>query len=296
MAMKRCPICGEKYSDTYRDCPFCEEEDAYLDGEEIRRMPHRGKRSSRSRQFNIITPTLIVLILIMAALLIYLLFGDKLGGKDKKPEDPTPPVESEMPEEPVGSDTQGGTDEGTMPEEVTPIPTVMTYDMAMAMPDGLSLSTTDFTIRAAENHTVSVSGGNGSYSWISQDEGIASVDATGKVIGISKGTINVVVTDGAKKAVCIVRVKDGSGSATTTPEPSTGGSLKAGAAQVVNAGNGVFVRPDPSTSNEPLATLSNGANVKVVEHASGDWYKISFADVGGRETVGYMKKDFLQNK
>ena len=28
MTMKRCQICGEKYSDTYRDCPFCEEEAA----------------------------------------------------------------------------------------------------------------------------------------------------------------------------------------------------------------------------------------------------------------------------
>ena len=37
MALKRCPICGEKYSDTYRDCPFCEEEDALQDGVEIRR-------------------------------------------------------------------------------------------------------------------------------------------------------------------------------------------------------------------------------------------------------------------
>ena len=35
MAMKRCPVCGERYSDTYKDCPFCEEEEAYLDGEEI---------------------------------------------------------------------------------------------------------------------------------------------------------------------------------------------------------------------------------------------------------------------
>ena len=37
MAMIHCPKCGEKYSDTYRECPFCEEEEALLDGEEIRR-------------------------------------------------------------------------------------------------------------------------------------------------------------------------------------------------------------------------------------------------------------------
>ena len=63
MAMKRCPVCGEKYSDTYRDCPFCEEEEALREGGKLR----RGRRAApRSRQFSLITPTLIVLILIMA--------------------------------------------------------------------------------------------------------------------------------------------------------------------------------------------------------------------------------------
>ena len=65
MAMKRCPVCGEKYSDTYRDCPFCEEEEALREGEKLRRS-RGGHRASRTRQFSLITPTLIVLILIMA--------------------------------------------------------------------------------------------------------------------------------------------------------------------------------------------------------------------------------------
>ena len=43
MAMKRCPICGEKYSDTYKSCPFCEEEEALQSGAQIRRTaPGRG--------------------------------------------------------------------------------------------------------------------------------------------------------------------------------------------------------------------------------------------------------------
>ena len=73
MAMKRCPVCGEKYSETYRDCPFCEEDEALMDGEEIRRAPRRGRRTAHGRQFSLITPTLIILILIMAGLLVYLL-------------------------------------------------------------------------------------------------------------------------------------------------------------------------------------------------------------------------------
>ena len=26
MGLKKCPVCGEKYADTYKRCPFCEEE------------------------------------------------------------------------------------------------------------------------------------------------------------------------------------------------------------------------------------------------------------------------------
>ena len=50
MAMKRCPICGEKYSDTYKSCPFCEEEEALQSGAQIRRTaPGRGgKRTAAS--------------------------------------------------------------------------------------------------------------------------------------------------------------------------------------------------------------------------------------------------------
>ena len=49
MAMKRCPICGEKYSDTYKSCPFCEEEEALQSGAQIRRTaPGRGGPSHRT--------------------------------------------------------------------------------------------------------------------------------------------------------------------------------------------------------------------------------------------------------
>ena len=110
MAMKRCPICGEKYSETYKNCPFCEEEAALQEGGDLRRGSRHGKRVSRSRQFNLITPTLIVLIIIMAALLIYLLYGSQLaerfGGSQEEPntEDVVPPDTTEP-------------EDGTIPED-----------------------------------------------------------------------------------------------------------------------------------------------------------------------------------
>ena len=49
MAMKYCPVCGWKYSDTYRECPFCKEDD---DAEQETRLRERtlAKASSRVQQ------------------------------------------------------------------------------------------------------------------------------------------------------------------------------------------------------------------------------------------------------
>ena len=293
MAMIRCPKCGEKYSDTYRECPFCEEEEALLDGEEIRRSPRRGRRAAHSRQFNLITPTLIVLILLMAGLLIYLLYGDKLAekfGGEKAPETPVEDVTpGTMPEEP---DTPPQ-DETEQPAEQEP----SDYETAAKLPNGLSLSTTDFTLKSlGESHTIRVSGGSSTYQWMSQDDGIASVDQNGKVVAVSNGTVNVLVTDGSKKAVCIVRVNAAGGTTTTTPAaPAESGALKAGPAVVVNGGNGVRVRSGPGTNYEILASVSNGADIQIVESAGDGWYKITFSGAGGKVTTGYMKGDFLKN-
>lgn len=311
MAMKRCPVCGEKYSDTYKNCPFCEEEAAERSGGKIRRG---GRRSASKGQPNLLTPTLVVLILIMLALLVYLLFGDQF---QKKEETPNTPVEEVTPgEEETGEgETPAGEDgEVDMPEDPS-VPSTgddtqeepdtsgeLTYETASALPDGLTLSTTDFTLKTVgESHTVTASGGSGSYTWISEDEGIASVDSSGKITAVSRGTVNVLVTDGSKKAVCIVRCNvsgsaasssSSSGSSTST----SSSSLKAGSAVVTNAGNGVFVRSGPGTENEALATLSNGAEVKIVESAGSGWYKITFAGNGGVDTTGYMKGEFLANQ
>ena len=306
MAMNRCPVCGEKYSDTYKNCPFCEEEAALRGGGKVRRG---GRRTAGKQKVNLLTPTLIILILIMAALLIYLLFGDRFQKEPDKQD--TPPVEEVQPQQPeveapIDTDPEGSgmpeDPEGTEQDPgTTTAPAASKYETASKLPDGLTLSTTDFTMKAAgETHTIQVSGGSGSYTWLSEDDGVASVDQNGKVTAISRGTINVLVTDGSKKAVCIVRCSF-SGTLTTTPGTGTGtgtaasGTLHTGSAVVINGGNGVNVRSDPSTDHAPLATVPNGASVQITGSAGDGWYKITFSGVGGVETAGYMKGDFLKN-
>ena len=146
---------------------------------------------------------------------------------------------------------------------------------------------------------LTASGGSGTYTWSSSDDGIASVDASGNVTAISAGQATLTVTDGSGKGTCLVRVRGGSTGTATTPSTGTnasgGGSLTAGTAEVVNAGNGVRVRSQPNTSSEILATVPNGATVQVVQSAGNGWYQISFVASGGVTTTGYMLGEYLQN-
>lgn len=303
MAMKRCPDCGEKYSDTYKYCPFCEEEEVLRQGKS-----RSGRRARQSRHFSILTPVLVVLILLMAGLLIFLLREDKQPTQPNTPVTPSnnvvTPVQPSESEEP-GTEEPDDTTPGVMPDEpddtVTEPPAATTdYAQALALPNGLTLSTTDFTLRSVgETATIRVSGGSGSYTWYSEDDGIASVDSSGKVTAISKGTITVVVTDGSKMGKCTVRCNVSGTASTTTPAttpttPSASG-LKTGSGKVANAGGGVFVREQPNTSCEKLATLVTGNSVQIVRDAGDGWYEITFVGDGGKTVTGYMKGDYLTN-
>ena len=358
MAMKRCPVCGERYSDTYKECPFCEEEEYWEDEQQeparrpilregVRSPGGHGGHGGRSA-YSIVTPILLVLIVLMALLLVYLLYGDKLFGKDKDPEDNKPGItEPQQPDgstpapgntpavdpgETDGPDASGdpgaeepGTDapelpgtstapegSGTTPGGTTPGGTTpggttpggssggMSYASAAALPGGLTLNSTDFTRNVSEGaYKLRVSGGTGTYTWISENPSIATVGSDGTITPVAAGITNVVVTDGSKRAICIVRVTGGSapsGGGTTSGGTTSGGSLKAGKAVVVNGGNGVRVRSGPGTSYDILATVPNGGSVQVVR-ATGtdDWYEITFTAVGGVTTTGYMKGEFLAN-
>ena len=305
MAMKKCPVCGEKYSDTYRACPFCEEEKSFCRGKPPRRKG--GSRVSQSGP-SLLSPVLVIAILLMAALLVYLLFGkaigEKLGwGKDPAVSDTPGIVTSSGGSVSSGVGASGASSSGVAgsgatsgSEGSTSEPADLTYEAAAALPDGLTLSKTDYSTNVGDpDVTLSVSGGSGNYIWLSQNDAIATVDENGKVKAVASGTVNVLATDGTHKALCIVRVKGGS-TPTTPTDPGTGtGTLKLGAALVVNAPAGVNVRSGPGTENPAIASLVNGNNVTVKADAGNGWYEISFAGNGGVETAGYMKGEYLKN-
>ena len=303
MAMKTCPVCGEKYSDTYRSCPFCEEEKNFRRGKGPKR---KGGHRVRQGGPSLLSPMLVIAILLMAALLIYLLFGkaigEKLGwGQDPAGSEPSGAVSSQGSSgaSSSGASGSGASSSGEEPV-VDPEPAGLTYEAALALPDGLTLSKTDYSTNVGDpDVTLSVSGGSGSYTWLSENDAIATVSESGTVTAAANGTVNILVTDGDQKAVCIVRVKGGSAPATpTTPtDPTpTGGSLKLGAATVINAPAGVNVRSGPGTENAAIASLVNGNEVTIKADAGNGWYEITFVGSGGVDTDGYVKGEFLANK
>ena len=300
MAMKKCPVCGEKYSDTYRSCPFCEEEKNFRRGKGPKR---KGGHRVRQGGPSLLSPMLVIAILLMAVLLIYLLFGKAIGEKLGWGQNPAgsenPGIVSSEDGSSSGASSSGASSSGEEPV-VDPEPAGLTYEAAFALPDGLTLSKTDYSTNVGDpDVTLSVSGGSGSYTWLSKNDAIATVSESGTVTAVANGTVNILVTDGNQKAVCIVRVKGGSAPATPTPptDPTpTGGSLKLGAATVINAPGGVNVRSGPGTENEAIASLVNGNDVTIKADAGNGWYEITFVGNGGVDTDGYVKGEFLANK
>lgn len=299
MAMKHCPVCGEKYSDTYCRCPFCEEEEILRSGAQSRR---RGGHRAQQGGPSILSGILIIAILVMAAVLIYLLFGDAIAEKlGMGKVDPPPAVSSEVVSSGQGSAATSGEEDpaassGEEPDEPDD-PAVMDFETANALPKGLSLNTEDFSISAGDpDVSLKVTGGSGSYTWISQNPAIAEVSDSGVVKAVSGGTVKVLVTDGSIKGECIVRVKGGTQpSNPTEPNAPSSGSLKTGSATVINAPSGVNVRSGPGTENSAVASLVNGNSVTILESTGNGWYKIQFAGNGGVSTTGYVKGEFLRN-
>lgn len=301
MAMKTCPVCGEKYSDTYRSCPFCEEEKNFRRGKSPKR---KGGHRVRQGGPSLLSPMLVIAILLMAVLLIYLLFGKAIGEKlgweqDPAGSEPSGVVSSQGSSgaSSSGASGSGASSSGEEPS-VDPEPAGLTYEAALALPDGLTLSKIDYSTNVGDpNVTLSVSGGSGSYTWLSENDAIATVSESGTVTAVANGTVNILVTDGDQKAVCIVRVKGGSTPVTPAADPTpSGGTLKLGAATVINAPGGVNVRSGPGTENAAIASLVNGNEVTIKADAGSGWYEITFVGSGGVDTDGYVKGEFLANK
>lgn len=145
-------------------------------------------------------------------------------------------------------------------------------------PTGFSLSRSDFTLNGAGDKwtlkaTFTPSGTSAYLSWKSENTGVATVNESGTVTAVGKGTTNIIATmDGGYSQTCIVRVNEGDGSsAPSSAAPSTDPTLNKVDFTCYSAGekvqmsvSGASGTPSWSIGNTGVATVSDSGLVTAV--------------------------------
>ena len=71
MSLIKCPKCGEMFSDSYKTCPFCEEDEAYYSGKLRKSRGRRAAESRRRKTPSILGPVAVIVLILLAALVVY---------------------------------------------------------------------------------------------------------------------------------------------------------------------------------------------------------------------------------
>ena len=98
MSLLKCPKCGEMFSDSYKTCPFCEEDEAFANGG--KKPVNPGRRVHRQKSPSILGPTMVLVLVLVAGVLIYTLIGSGKSGDDR-PDPPKNPTEDVDPNPPT---------------------------------------------------------------------------------------------------------------------------------------------------------------------------------------------------
>lgn len=238
----QCPYCGEKYSVTYKHCPFCNEDgtgrwdDPAPEEEYYEEEPAPVKGGKRlitggngGPSLGRIIGTVLSLALIIAAVCIVVSLVRSLLKRNETPTpDTTPsaPVESVVPsadpsEEPTTDPSEEpGTDTTVPPAPSTPA-------VEIVAPTSFTLNREDFTLDHAGEifqmkATYTPADARGDITWKSSDPNVASVSWNGLVTAVSQGTVTITATvAGVGSKECIVRCNfKSTNTSTSTPAPS----------------------------------------------------------------------------
>lgn len=173
MSLLKCPKCGEMFSDSYKTCPFCEEDEAFANGG--KKPVNPGRRVHRQKSPSILGPTMVLVLVLVAGVLIYTLIGSGKPGDDR----PDPP---KNPTEDVDPNT----------------PTVT-----------LSLDQTALELTVGGTGKLTATGAEG-ITWASGNAGVAAVGEDGTVTAVAAGTATISASaEGADPITCTVTVKEG---------------------------------------------------------------------------------------
>lgn len=212
MSLIKCPKCGEMFSDSYKTCPFCEEDEAYYSGK-VRK--HKGRRAAESRRRktpSVLGPVAVIVLILLAALVVWLIFGDQIK-------------EAITGEKPPITDVDKPDDTIDKPDNTPVTPTI-------------SLNRTVLVLNVGEKDELKVNGTEDAAAWSSSAPTVASVNSTGEVTALTKGNAVITAEVNGESVTCTVTVKDESdapdngtdtpdnNSTTTKPDnsnkPSTG--------------------------------------------------------------------------
>lgn len=200
MSLIKCPKCGEMFSDSYKTCPFCEEDEAYYSGKVRKGRGRRTAESSRRRAPSILGPVAVVVLILLVVLVVWLIFGDRIKAAIEGSEKP-PITDVDTPDDsPV-----------TTPDDTAVTPTI-------------SLNRTVLVLSVGDKESLKVNGTEETVAWSSSDPTVASVTSSGDVTALTKGNAVITAAVGEESVACTVTVKsedDTSGdNSTTTTKPN----------------------------------------------------------------------------
>lgn len=280
MSLIKCPKCGEMFSDSYKTCPFCEEDEAYYSGKVRKGRGRRTAESSRRRAPSILGPVAVVVLILLVVLVVWLIFGDRI--KDAIDGSEKPPI--------TNVDTPD--DGAATPDDTVVTPTI-------------SLNRTVLVLSVGDKESLKVNGTEETVAWSSSDPTVASVTSSGDVTALTKGNAVITAAVGEESVSCTVTVKSeddtsgGNNNTTTKPndttkpgdtttKPSTGSvdvsklTLESEYGTTIKPNDGTFDISLPaglscsftvkgtdmtaawSTANSSIATVSSDGTVKTV--------------------------------
>lgn len=199
MSLIKCNKCGEVFSDSYKTCPFCAEDEEYYNGK-VKKRGHR-QLEKKKKAPSIVGPVLVLVLVLLAGVLVWAFAGDTVRGwfGGEKPADNDPGTIQQTP-----VDSQGDA------ADTQPVVKALALDhMSLLMAPG-------------ESEKLTATGGaEESYQWITSDSGVLKVSDDGTVSALTEGSAVVTVTCGEESVACAITVQKKADTTTNTPDNGT---------------------------------------------------------------------------
>ena len=113
MSLLKCRKCGEMFSDSYKSCPFCAEDEEYYNGK-VKKRNHR-RMEQKHKAPSIVGPLLVLVIVLVIAVAVWAFFGDTVKGWF----DGRPGSEQVTPQPGVDDQQQSGQDDPVPVKKLT---------------------------------------------------------------------------------------------------------------------------------------------------------------------------------